>query len=115
MITVEGEIDKTSSIATGDTEMQDHEQKFYSALHHRAFRLCNIHARAWDDDIENRFAYHKPSSETVANTHSEMREKCRTLAHHMNNNCPPGKELSLAITKLEEAMMWANAAIARHQ
>lgn len=31
----------------------------------------------------------------------------------MDNLCPDSRELSLAITKLEEAIMWANASIAR--
>lgn len=29
--------------------------------------------------------------------------------------CPPGRERSLAITNLEQASMWAKAAIARNQ
>jgi hypothetical protein len=29
--------------------------------------------------------------------------------------CPEGRELSLALSNLEEVMFWANAAIARNQ
>jgi len=66
-------------------------------------------------DLNNRFAYHKPGSERIANDHAAMRAKALWFADHINKNCPDSREKSLAITKIEEAMMWANAAIARHQ
>ena len=31
------------------------------------------------------------------------------------DECPDSRELSVALTKLEEAVMWANAAIARNE
>jgi hypothetical protein len=31
----------------------------------------------------------------------------------LSDTIPPGREQALFVTKLEEAMMWANAAIAR--
>ena len=39
----------------------------------------------------------------------------RTAGHSMVNLCPPSRELSLALTKLQEARMFAVAAIALHQ
>ncbi len=41
-----------------------------------------------------------------------IRNKCRDLAHHLNSAMPDGREKSLALTKLEEAMLWAGAGIA---
>ena len=35
------------------------------------------------------------------------------MANQFALHCPESREASLAITKLEEAIMWANAAIAR--
>jgi hypothetical protein len=32
----------------------------------------------------------------------------------IDNNCPDSREKSLAMTNLEQAVMWANAAIARN-
>lgn len=65
-------------------------------------------------DLDNRFAYH-PATETTGPLHAEVREECRALAGFLASTIPPGRELSLAITAIEEAMMWANAGIARNQ
>lgn len=64
-------------------------------------------------DIENRFSYHKPT-EKKASKHEAIRGDMLRTAHYWNGELPDGREKSLAITKLEEAMFWANAAIARN-
>lgn len=64
------------------------------------------------DDIENRFNHHPPSAEKI-NLHESVRSSVRTLAHIWNGQLPEGREKALAITNLEQAMFWANAAIAR--
>ncbi len=66
------------------------------------------------DDIELRFDHHRPSSNAVIELHGDVRYACATVAIKLVREVPPCRELSLALTKLEEAMMWANAAIARH-
>jgi hypothetical protein len=66
-------------------------------------------------DIDNRFAYHKPTTEDVGHQHEWIRNATGSLAGHLNARLPECREKSLAITKLEEVMMWANAAIARNQ
>lgn len=66
-------------------------------------------------DIHNRFVYHKPADDLVAAKHDGVRNMCADLAHMLNDMLPESREKSLAITHLEEVMMWANAAIARHQ
>ena len=63
-------------------------------------------------DIERNFKYHAPTDAKVA-FHEAVRAEAKNLAMFILNNCPPGRETSIAITKIEEAMMWANAAIAR--
>jgi hypothetical protein len=65
------------------------------------------------EDIQNNFSYHKPTKESER-VFEEVRERCRRLAHFINDVVPMGREQALALTKLEEAMMWANAGIARH-
>lgn len=65
------------------------------------------------EDFDNRFSYHPPPYEGVAERHESAREGCRALAEKLARLCPPGRELALAVTALEEVMMWANAAIAR--
>lgn len=66
-----------------------------------------------DPDLLNRFQHHPPSSAIVAR-HELAREACWKAAVVVKTLTPPSREQSLAITALEEAMMWANAAIARH-
>ena len=62
--------------------------------------------------IEHDFTYHSPNGEK-AERHVKMRQLAKQLAREMVELCPAGRERSTALTKLEEALMWANAAIAR--
>jgi hypothetical protein len=64
-------------------------------------------------DIVNRFAFHPANTPERAKQHDDVRETCRGLASVLDHMLPPGREKSLAITKLEEVMFWANAAVAR--
>lgn len=64
-------------------------------------------------EIEDvRFAHHSPAPE-LAETFALIREDARKFAQHIVNVVPIGRERSLALTKLEEVVMWANAGIAR--
>ena len=65
------------------------------------------------EDLDNRFAYHAPSPEQ-ATAYLGIRGQARQLAATIEDFALDGREKSLAITALEEAVMWANAAIARH-
>lgn len=65
-------------------------------------------------DLENRFTYHPPQGDQVTR-YSEIREKALTFAVYLDHKIGDCRELSLAITHLEEVVMWANAAIARHE
>lgn len=63
-------------------------------------------------DLARRFTYHavkpgQPERYTLIRLHG------RDLAELIVGNAPPGREVALALTKLEEVVMWANAAIAR--
>lgn len=64
-------------------------------------------------DLKNRFTYHPPvNGQAVA--YETIRSHALLLALHLNDTCPESREKSLAITHLEDAVMWANASIARH-
>ena len=65
------------------------------------------------DDLENRFTYHAPKGEQP-DKYAQIRLAGKNFAMLVNELCPQTREQSLAITKIEEAVMWANAAIARH-
>lgn len=43
----------------------------------------------------------------------ELREKAKELAYLIDKHCPNCREKALAMTKLEESVMWSNASIAR--
>lgn len=65
------------------------------------------------EDLKNRFTYHAPK-EGQPVMYKDIRDKAYELAELMNQHVPESREKSLAITKLEEAVMWANAGIARN-
>jgi hypothetical protein len=67
------------------------------------------------EDIDNRFSFHPAEDETIRHQHAAVREECRLLARTLKVMLPPVREKSLAVTKLEEVMYWANAAIARQR
>ena len=63
-------------------------------------------------EIEIRFTYHSPNPEQNE-FYKRIRNQAKNLAKDFAAYCPDSRERSLAITKLEESVMWANAAIAR--
>jgi hypothetical protein len=64
-------------------------------------------------DLINRFTYHPPKP-GQPELYTAIRDKAKELAYLIEEVCPDSREKSLAITKIEEAAMWANASIARH-
>lgn len=64
--------------------------------------------------IENNFRYHAPK-EHQAKRYEFVRNEFRKLANLLIEQCPESRELSVAMTNLEDANMWANAAIARNE
>lgn len=67
-----------------------------------------------NEELENRFTYHTPK-EGQPERYERIRYKGKMLAAYINENCPESREKSLALTKIDEAVMWANAAIARNE
>jgi hypothetical protein len=66
------------------------------------------------EDLEKRFTYHAPKGNQLER-YTKMREWGHHVASFIQKNCPDSREKSLAITKLEECIMWANASIARNE
>ena len=69
---------------------------------------------ATSKELENNFTYHKPLA-GQPERYGVIRDKAKGLAFFLNNQCPQSRELSLAMTKLEEVVFWANASIARNE
>jgi hypothetical protein len=66
------------------------------------------------EDIKHRFNYHAPPHYGVVAAHTAIRQACLEAAKLVDLHVPAGRERALALTKLEEAMMWGNAGIARN-
>ncbi|POP31671.1 hypothetical protein C3B58_15355 [Lactonifactor longoviformis] len=66
-----------------------------------------------NNQIENNFMYHAPKA-YQQEKYEAIRAKAKELAYLIDEECPPSREKSLAMTKLEESVMWANAAVARN-
>lgn len=64
--------------------------------------------------IDNNFTYHPPK-EGQAERYTTLREKAKELALLIDKECPNSREKSLAMTNLEQSVMWANASIARNE
>lgn len=67
-------------------------------------------------ELANRFTYHPPiAAFKQAERYENIRQEAHNFAQYLNEVVPDSRELSLAITHLEEAVYWANAGIARHE
>lgn len=65
-------------------------------------------------NFNNIYKYHAPEGDQTER-YERLREKGKELAELVFALAPESRERSLAFTKLEEAIMWANAAIARNE
>lgn len=65
-------------------------------------------------EMDNRFSYHAPKG-NQAERYERLRGQGKEFARKIDELCPESREKALAMTKLEEAIMWANAAIARRE
>lgn len=66
------------------------------------------------DQLHSAFTYHRPHTDQPER-YERLRNACGDLAAMMIANAPQSRELSLALTNLEQASMWVNAAIARNE
>lgn len=64
-------------------------------------------------DVQNRFTYHPPK-DGQADQYTRLRDRFRELAENLVLSTPISREQATALTLLDQAMMMANAAIARN-
>lgn len=64
--------------------------------------------------LSKNFTYHAPKP-GQPERYEAIRAKAKELAELLTASCPPSRELSVALTELETAVFWANAAIARNE
>lgn len=67
------------------------------------------HAQA---ELNTRFTHHPPDKHREA-VHSLLRGWHKDLAEVILQHCHPSDETDMAVLKIEEALMWANASVAR--
>lgn len=64
-----------------------------------------------NEALLNLFTYHAPYGHQL-NRYAALRQAGLTLATLINDLCPESREKSIAITKVQETIQMANAAIA---
>jgi hypothetical protein len=62
-------------------------------------------------DLANLFTYHKPKNDQLAR-YEKLRAAAKAFAEVIDRSCPDGPDKTVAIRKVREAVMTANAAIA---
>ncbi len=67
-----------------------------------------------EGELKKRFTYHSPK-EGQPERYQRIRDEAHGLAEIIVDNTPSSREQSLALTNLEQAVFWANAAIARNE
>jgi hypothetical protein len=79
-----------------------------------AFRETKMNGQETQEYLDKAFTYHQPKDDQP-DRYQKLRDEGRGLAFDIIHLCPASRETSLALTKLEECIMWANAAIARNE
>jgi hypothetical protein len=64
--------------------------------------------------LDNRFTYHAPKPDQIQR-YEQIRSSAKILAEMFSRQCPSSPELTLAINAIDQAVMWANASIARNE
>lgn len=64
-------------------------------------------------ELKNRMTYHAPK-DGQPQIYQALREQGLLLMLHFNDVTPDSREKSLAMTHVEDAVMWINKAIAMH-
>jgi hypothetical protein len=65
-------------------------------------------------DLDKLFTYHAPKGDQ-AGRYESIRDAAKAFAQTIVNLSPESSESEQAIKKVEEAVMWANAGIARNE
>lgn len=64
--------------------------------------------------IEKNFMFHPPK-DGQPERYEQIRDKAKEFAYLIEKECPNSREKSLAMSQLEQAVFWANAAISRNE
>ena len=67
-----------------------------------------------DEELNARFSHHPPK-DGQPERYERIRDWGKHLAEIIDEECPESREKDQALAKVEEAVMWANAAIARRE
>lgn len=67
-----------------------------------------------NEQIQNTFTYHRPFGDQPQR-YEQIRANAKVLAMSIQESCPESREKSLALTRLQQAVMWANASIALNE
>lgn len=67
-----------------------------------------------EERLARNFTYHPPKNDQPTR-YDQIRTSARMYAREILLLTPESREQSLALTHLEEAVFWANAAIARNE
>ena len=79
-----------------------------------AAKVGNQEAPSLTERIKSDFTYHPPK-DGQPERYEALRAYAKRYAQLIAETTPAGREQSLALTNLEQAVFWANAAIARNE
>lgn len=58
------------------------------------------------NEVNNRFTYHPPTPEKTP-VYNQLMKQGKEVANTILREVPEGRERSIALTKIEEAVLWA--------
>lgn len=67
------------------------------------------------EEINKRFQFVPKANENQIDRYSNIREEAELFALYLAERCPESREFSIALTALEDSVMWAINSIARNE